>query len=189
MSRWVIIAGLATILISLVALASLSGSSSQPATEQSLQEPDALEAPETPEPTPEPSPTPTTTPTTPDLEDEQEEQPLQEEQPVQGIRPSDRQAPGPGPRVATIEVSGDASYSCSVGRIDSPRTVRGTNPASYQVRVAPGGSSLDTVMAVCQKITGDSLGVGIIYDGEVKAQDDTSERFGNVSVSWSPVEE
>jgi hypothetical protein len=67
--------------------------------------------------------------------------------------------------------------------------VRGANPASFQVRVAPGGSSIDTVMAVCQKITGESLGVGIIYDEEVKVQEDTTGRFGTVSVSWSPVQE
>lgn len=188
MSRWVIIAGLATILISLVALVILSGSSSQPTTEEALQEPlqepDTLEVPETPDT----STTPTTTPATTEQEAEPE-QTTPEEQPVQGIRPSDRQASGPGPRVATIEVTGDASYSCSVGHLDSPRTVRGRNPATYQVRVVRGGLSLDTVMATCQKISGEELGVGIIYDGEVKAQGDTTEQFGTVSVSWSPMQE
>lgn len=192
MLRWVIIAGLATILISLVALVSLSGNSSQPTTEEALQEPDTLEAPETPEPAPEPAPEPSTEPTTTpeqDAEPDPSTEDAEEGLPVQGIRPRDQQVAGPGPRVATIEIAGDSRYSCSLGRLDSPRTVRGTNPASFQVRVARGGTSLDTVMATCQKISGEELGVGIIYDGEVMAQGDTTERFGTVSVSWSPMQE
>lgn len=186
MSRWVIIAGLATILISLVVLATLAGSSNQPTAGEAVQESEMPEAPGAPE-TPEPSTMPTTTPTSPEQETEPER--TDGEQPIQGIRPSDRRASGPGPRMATIELTGDASYTCSIGRIDSPRTVRGANPTTYQVRVVPGGTSLDTVMAVCQKISGRELGVSIVYDGEVKAREDTSERLGNVSVSWSPVEE
>ena len=188
MSRLVIIAGLATILISLVALISLSGGSGQPTTGEALQEPDTLEAPETPEPEPEPATEPPTTPEQ-DAEPDSTAGDAEDEPPVQGIRPSDRQAAGVGPRVATIEIAGDSRYSCSLGRLDSPRTVRGTNPASFQVRVARGGTSLDTVMATCQKISGEELGVGIIYDGEVRAQGDTTEQFGTVSVSWSPMQE
>lgn len=204
MSRLVIIAGLATILISLVALVTLAGNSNPSVTEEAAQEPETLETPEPdtepstePEPEPETEPSPTTPEASPEQDEAREDQPLQEEPPVQGIQPGgqagdragDRLTPGAGPRVATVEVTGDAGYSCSMGRIDSPRTVRGTNPASYQVRVAPGGTSLDTVMAVCQKISGEELGVGIIYDGEVKERDETSGRFGTVSVSWSPVQE
>lgn len=192
MLRWVIITGLATILISLVALVSLSGNSSQPTTEEALQEPDTLEAPETPEPAPEPAPEPSTEPTTTPEQDAESNPSTEDTEgglPVQGIRPSDRQAAGPGPRVATIEIAGDSHYSCSLGRLNSPRTVRGRNPASFQVRVTRGGTSLDTVMATCQKISGEELGVGIIYDEEVKAQGDTTERFGTVSVSWSPMQE
>ncbi len=161
-------------------LATLAGSSNQPTAGEAVQESEVPEVPEAPE-TPEPSTMPTTTPTSPEQTDG--------EQPIQGIRPSDRRASGPGPRMATIELTGDASYTCSIGRIDSPRTVRGANPTTYQVRVVPGGTSLDTVMAVCQKISGRELGVSIVYDGEVQAREDTSERLGNVSVSWSPVEE
>lgn len=190
MSRWVIIAGLATILISLVALASLSAGSNRPTTEEAAREsaqPEGSTEPEEPavlgggsEGVPEPPEAP------------REDTPARdegEERPVRGITPEDRRVRGPAPRIATVEVTGDASYSCSVGRIDSPRTVRGANPAVYQVRVAPGGSSLDTVMAVCQKITGDELDVGIVYDGEVRARGDTTERFGTVSVSWSPMQQ
>lgn len=198
MSRWVIIAGIATILISLVALASLSGGTSQTTTDEALQEaaepetdepeaPDAQEPLTTPTTTPEA--TPEATPSTTPEQDTEPDQTTQDGQPIQGIRENSQQATGPVPRVATIEIAGDASYSCSIGRIDSPRMVRGANPASFQVRVAPGGSSIDTVMAVCQKITGESLGVGIIYDEEVKVQEDTTGRFGTVSVSWSPVQE
>lgn len=231
MSRLVIIGGLATILVSLVALVTLVGVSNQSATEEALQDPETQES--TPDPNPEANPeadpeadpdsvtaptadpdadpaeTPTTTPEEPseaplgqdEEQGRQNAQESQEEPPVQGIQPggqaedsrNNRQAPatGPvaGPRVATIEISGDARYSCSIGLIDSPRTILGVNPASFQVRVTPGGTALDTVMAVCQKARGEELGVGIIYDGEVKAQDDTTGRFGTVSVSWSPVQE
>lgn len=183
MPRWIIIAGLATILIALVTLASLAGGSGQPATEdEALQEPVPLEEPEAPEPTPAPT-------TTPQQETEPEDQTTQEEPPAPAIQPEEQQTPGPRPQVATVRIAGDATYSCSVGRIDSPRRIRGANPTTYQVRVARGGTSLDTVMAVCQKITGDQLAVGIIYRGEVKAQDDTTARFGTVNVSWSPMQE
>lgn len=188
MSRWIIIAGLATVLISLVALASLAGSSNAP---EDIAAPESSETSE-PEPS-NPSTNPTTTPetTTPSTTEQEADsgQTTQDEEPLQSIRPSDREATRNGPRVATVEISGNSSYACSIGRIDSPRTIRGTSPAPFQVRVTPGGSSLDTVMAVCQKIRGENLSVRIVYDGELKAQDETSDRFGTVSASWSPVQE
>ncbi len=53
----------------------------------------------------------------------------------------------------------------------------------------PVRTSLDTVMAVCQKTSaGELLGVRLLYDGEVKAQKQTTAQLGTVAVSWSPVE-
>ena len=188
MSRWIIIVGLATVVISLVGLATLAGSSNSP---EGIAAPESTDAPDL-EPS-NPSTNPTTTPdTVTPATTEQEAEPgqtAQDDEQIQGIRPSDRGATRTGPRVATVEISGNSSYACSIGRIDSPRTIRGTSPAPFQVRVTPGGSSLDTVMAVCQKIRGENLAVRIVYDGELKAQDETTDRFGTVSVSWSPVQE
>ena len=197
MLRWIIIAGLATVLISLVALAALAGSSSQPVTggASQAQESAKSNSSKTPGPkapnsstTPAPAPGATTTPAT----TEQGAAPGQTTQGgglLQGARPSDQGGRGIGTRVATIEITGNSRYSCSIGRIDTPRTVRGRNPAPFQIKVAPGGTSLDAVMAVCQKISGDNLGVRIVYNGEVKAQDSTTERFGTVSASWSPIQQ
>ena len=205
MSRLVIIAGLAVVLISLVGLATLAGGPNQPATEGASRSQESVEpnSPETPEPeTTPPSTTPeTTTPdattpgaTTPEATTEQETIPGPSAQDEgegspQGIRPSDRRGARIGPRVVNIEITGDSRYSCSLGNIDSPRTIRGSNPAPFQVRITPGGTSLDAVMAVCQKISGDNLGVSIVYDGEIKAQDETTDQFGTVSASWSPVQQ
>ncbi|MGB3683749.1 MAG: hypothetical protein WA990_14820 [Rubrobacteraceae bacterium] len=203
MSRLVIIGGLAAILISLVAFVTLAGSS--PPTED-LSSQETRETAQEPDTEPGAPTTPETTPEAPrDQAAEQNPQaPQEEETPVQGVQPDgqeDGQADDPagadgrrgpagiGPRVATVEIAGDGGYSCSLGLLGSPRTVRGTNPASFQVRVTPGGTRLDTVMAVCQKIDGEELGIGIIYDGEVVAQEDTSVQFGTVSVSWSPVQQ
>ena len=198
MLRWIIIAGLATVLISLVALAALAGSPSQPVTggvsqAQESAKPNSSKTPgpEAPNSSTTPAPTPAPGATTP-ATTEQGAAPGQTTQGgglLQGARPGDQGGTGIGTRVATIEITGDSRYSCSIGRIDTPRTVRGRNPAPFQIKVAPGGTSLDAVMAVCQKISGDNLGVRIVYDGEVKAQDSTTEQFGTVSVSWSPIQQ
>lgn len=196
MSRWIIIAGIAAVLISLVGLATLAGSN-QNITEGASQtqesaEPDSsgTPAPEAPNPstTPEPAPEPVPEATT------EEEGAVPEETNeggglLQGVQPDDQGGTGSSPRIATIEITGDSRYSCSIGQIDSPRTIRGSNAAPFQVRVVPGGTSLDAIMAVCQKISGDNLGVSIVYDGEVRAQDSTTEQFGTVSASWSPIQQ
>lgn len=195
MSRWIIIAGIAAVLISLVGLATLAGSN-QNITEGASQtqesaEPDSsgTPAPEAPNPstTPDPAPEPVPEATT------EEEGAVPEETNeggglLQGVQPDDQGGTGSSPRIATIEITGDSRYSCSIGQIDSPRTIRGSNAAPFQVRVVPGGTSLDAIMAVCQKISGDNLGVSIVYDGEVRAQDSTTEQFGTVSASWSPIQ-
>ncbi|MGB3632782.1 MAG: hypothetical protein WA982_01950 [Rubrobacteraceae bacterium] len=57
------------------------------------------------------------------------------------------------------------------------------------MEVATGGTSLETVMATCQKISPGTLGVQIRYDDEVVARDGTDTQLGTVSVSWNPLEE
>lgn len=184
MSRLVIIAGLAVVLISLVGLAALIGGSDRSTTDEASLEPDLQETQDS-QTTPQPD---TTTPSTMD-EGSDPGQTAPDEESVQGIRPSDREAARIGPRIATVEITGDSRYSCIIGRIDSPRTVRGTDSATYQVRVTPGGTSVDTVISVCQKIGGDNLNASIVYDNDVKAEDDTEDQFGTVSVSWSPMQQ
>lgn len=95
----------------------------------------------------------------------------------------------PGPQTAEVRISGNASYYCTLGALGEPETVQGRRPVSYEVSVATGGTSLDTVMAACQKISPGSLSVRINYDGEVVAQDETDARLGTVSVAWNPLEE
>ena len=96
----------------------------------------------------------------------------------------------PGPSTATIEITGDSAYYCSAGVIGDPRTVEGRRPTNYEVDIETGGTALETVMAACQKISpGGTLGVNILYDGEIVAEDETSNRLGTINVSWSPLEE
>ncbi len=114
-----------------------------------------------------------------------QEDPTQEEQPTQ----QDTQVE-PAQETATVEITGNVAYHCTVGLIDSSRIVEGRAPAIYKIKLVPAGTSLDAVMAVCQKTAaGGPLGVRILYDGEVKAHQQTTGRLGTVAVSWSPVEE
>lgn len=107
---------------------------------------------------------------------EQQQEPVEEE-------PVEEEA-------ATVQVTGDTSFSCSVGNIQSQRTVDGTAPASFEVPVDAGVFSGDAVTAACQNMaeTG-TLGVQIVYDGEVRAENQTTAQFGTVNVSWSLAEQ
>ena len=134
----------------------------------------------------------------PTQEEEQGEETTQEGQSagrggaIQGGQTTqqDTPAPGlPGPSTATVEVTGNSAYYCSLGVIGEPETVQGRRPTSYEVEVETGGTSLDTVMAACQKISPGTLAVLIRYDDEVVAQDETDARLGTVSLSWNPLEE
>ena len=128
-----------------------------------------------------------------------EDQPLgggqntQEDQQPGGATQEDQttqQTPAaPGPSTATVRVTGDSAYYCSLGVIGEPETVQGQSPASYEVGVETGGTALDTVIAACQKISPGTLGVRILYDGEIVARDETDARLGTVSVSWNPLAE
>ena len=215
MQRWIIPASVVAILISLAALvillAASAGSQSNIAEPQDDAQIEESETP--PQTTPEQETTPgglTQPEEDPAAEDEQplgggqttqEEQPLgggqttQEEQPLGGgqTEQEDQTAqqapPQPGPSTATIRVTGDSAYYCSLGVIGEPETVQGRNPESYEVEVETGGTALDTVMAACQKISPGTLGVRILYDGEVVARDETDARLGTVSVSWNPLAE
>lgn len=123
---------------------------------------------------------------------QEEESAKRQEEPGQREQPTQQHAQEESAQreTAIIEITGNTAYYCTVGRIDSSRTVEGRAPTNYKVKVVPGGTSLDTVMAVCQKTaTGGTLSVRILYDGEAKAQEQTAARLGTVAVSWSPVEE
>ena len=204
MQRWIIPASVFAILISLAALVILLAASA--GSQSNIAEPqdDAqIEESETsPQTTPEQETTPgglTQPEEDPAAEDEQPlgggGQTTQEEQPLGGGQTTQEeqtpsQAPvAPGPSTATIRVTGDSAYYCSLGVIGEPETVQGRNPESYEVDVETGGTALDTVMAACQKISPGTLGVRIIYDGEVVARDQTDARLGTVSVSWNPLAE
>ncbi|CAN5625329.1 hypothetical protein BH24ACT21_BH24ACT21_18750 [soil metagenome] len=126
------------------------------------------------------------------------EQPTQEDQTAQGdgaaqggqTTQGPPAPPGlPGPGTATVEITGDSAYYCSLGVIGEPETIQGRRPTSYEIEVETGGTSLDTVMAACQKISPGTLGVLIRYDDEVVVREETDARLGTVSVSWNPLEE
>ena len=189
MSRWIIPASAVAILVSLAVLVGLLAAGAT-APE------DVAAPPEVEEPEASPQPTPQQEATTPggltQPEEEQaagDEQPTGEEQTVQE-EPTTQQAPtAPGPSAATIRITGDAAYYCSAGVVGEPDTVQGQSPATYEVEVETGGTALETVMAACQKISPGTLGVRILYDGEVVARDETAARLGTISVSWNPLEE
>ena len=207
MQRWIIPASVAAIVISLAALAILGASGPTAPEDAAQQDPGQIEEPEAREP--EPAPQPDESPdqqseadpespapggeTSEDPEDPVDEDPV--DQPVAGEQTTQEEetpqsAIQPGPRTATIEITGDSAYYCSVGVIGDPRTVEGRRPTTYEVEVATGGTALETVMAACQKISpGGTMGVNILYDDEVVAQEETSDRLGTVSLSWSPLEE
>lgn len=122
-------------------------------------------------------------------QDDQEDPVAQEEPTVE--EPTEETGPIPTldrPSIAVIEFTGNSSYYCSAGAIGEPETIQGQGPATYEVVVATGGTSLDTVMASCQKISPGTLGVSILYEDEVVAQEETDVRLGTVSVAWNPLQ-
>ncbi len=120
----------------------------------------------------------------------QEEQPTQEEQAAPDEAPGPEPEPEPAPEPpdsATILLSGDAAYSCTIGSVDGSRSVEGTPPQEYEVAVDTGPFDYDMVSAFCWKSgTPGTLGVQIVYDGQVRQEATTSAEFGTASVSWSP---
>lgn len=192
MPRWIIPASVLVILISLAALGILLVTNS--AAPEDAVAPERVEEPETsPQPTPEQEQEPAGGGLTGPVE-----QPTQEDQTAQGdgaaqggqTTQGPPAPPGlPGPGTATVEITGDSAYYCSLGVIGEPQTIQGRRPASYEIEVETGGTSLDTVMAACQKISPGTLGVLIRYDDEVVVREETDARLGTVSVSWNPLEE
>lgn len=188
MSRWIIPASLVAILISLTALGILLATSSTSPPEdvaapEQVEEPDTSSQP-TPEQEAEPEPGSEVDP------GDTGDAPQQEEESADRGEQTTQQAPTqPGPRTAVVRITGDASYYCSLGVIGESETLQGRQPASYEVEVSTGGTSLETVMATCQKISPGALGVQIRYDDEVVDRDETETRLGTVSVSWNPLEQ
>ncbi len=72
----------------------------------------------------------------------QEEQPAREE-PTQEEQPVQEQA-----HTATINVTGDVAFSCSIGSGGSSRTVDGQAPASFETPVDT-DASFDLMNAIC----------------------------------------
>lgn len=185
MPRWIIPSGVVAILISLAALGILLAANANRPDSGAPRQNDARV--EQPENSSQPAPP---RESSEDGRANQDEQPLQGGPASQGERTTERDSPvPPGPRNAVVRIGGGAAYHCSVGVIGEPETIEGRRPTSYEVEVTTGGTSLETVMAVCQKISSGTLEVSILYDDEVVAEDETDSRLGTVSVSWSPLEE
>ncbi len=208
MQRWIVPASVVAILISLAALLILLAAGT--GTQEDVAAPEAAEEPATaPEDAPadvpqtipeeEPDPEPGTEVEPGGVTQPEDDPAVQEEQPPAGGQttpgdpteedPTAQASPLPGPETATIRITGDSAYYCTLGVIGETQTVQGRQPASYEVEVSTGGTSLDTVMAACQKISPGTLGIQIRYAGEVLARDETEARLGTVSVSWNPLEE
>lgn len=79
-------------------------------------------------------------------------------------------------------------FTGSYGNIDTTRSVDGTVPAEYEVKVDTGFMSFDAVTAVMQKAGAGAgeLGVEIVVGGEVVKQTSTTAEYGVVTVTWSP---
>lgn len=197
MPRWIIPASAIAILISLAALGILlaANSSAPPEDVSEVQQTEEPEASRQPTPEQELEGGASTVPEEHPPIDEgptQEGQSAQEGLDTQGERTTQQGTPGPvppGPSSATVEITGDSAYYCSLGVIGEPETIQGRVPRSYEVEVEAGGTALDTVMAACQKISPGTLGLLIRYDDEVVAREETDARLGTISVSWNPLEE
>ena len=179
MPRWIIPSSIVVILVSLAALGILLASNSGRMASDGLGgEAGQVKEPET---SPQPAPQQETA--------GEEESTTPEDQPALGEQTTPQGPRAPGPRFAVIQITGDSAYYCSAGVIGEPKTIEGRRPNTFRVEVVTGGTALDTVMAVCQKISPGTLGVQILYDDQVVARDETTTRLGTVSVSWNPLEE
>jgi hypothetical protein len=89
-----------------------------------------------------------------------------------------------------VRVSGTpgTTYSGSYGTFQSAQSVDdtlGVEPADYEIE----GSVSDILAAVFRKsqpADEETLKVEILVDGEVVAEDETSEEIGVINVTWSP---
>jgi hypothetical protein len=89
----------------------------------------------------------------------------------------------------TLRVSGTpgTAYLGSYGSFQSAQSVNdtlGAEPVDYEI----GGSVSDILAVVFRKTQPDDKGtlrVEILVDGEVVAEDETSEELGVVNVTWS----
>jgi hypothetical protein len=89
-----------------------------------------------------------------------------------------------------VRVSGTpgTTYSGSYGTFQSAQAVDdtvGVEPADYEIE----GSVSDILAAVFRKTQSaneETLKVEILVDGEVVAEDETSEEIGVINVTWSP---
>lgn len=115
-----------------------------------------------------------------------QEEPAPDEVPDPELDPEPEPAPEP-PDSATILLSGDAAYSCTIGSVDGSRSVEGTPPQEYEVAVNTGPFDYERISVFCWKsgMSG-TLGVQIVYDGQVRQEATTLAEYGTTSVSWTP---
>ena len=102
--------------------------------------------------------------------------------------------PEGGTETVTVRVIGTdgLAFTGDIGSLDGSRSVEGAVPQEYEVQVQTGEFDFDTVYAFFSRDFTDesegTLGVQVVYDGEVVKEGETSAQAGSVSVNWSPNE-
>lgn len=102
--------------------------------------------------------------------------------------------PEEGTETVTVRVIGTEgmAFTGDVGSLDGSRSVEGAVPQEYEVQIQTGEFDFDSVYAFFSRDFMDesegTLGVQIVYDGEVVEEGETSAQAGSVSVNWSPNE-
>ena len=89
-----------------------------------------------------------------------------------------------------VRVSGTpgTAFTGAYGPFTASNAVDGTleaEPTDYEVKAADNAKGVFAVFRKTQPADEGTLGVEILVNGEVVAQDETSEEFGVVNASWS----
>jgi hypothetical protein len=113
----------------------------------------------------------------------------------QGDKPSSGQPTAQkesGTETAVVRVTGTKGlkFTGDIGSLEGSRSVEDTVPKEYDVQFKSGAMDFDSVHASFSRDFMDdskgTLGVEIVYDGEVVKQSETNAQSGSVSVNWSP---
>lgn len=95
-------------------------------------------------------------------------------------------------QTVTIRITGTPGmpFSGSYGTLDSLRSVDGSIPDNFEVKVETGFLAFDSVSAVMQKREQGNgvLTVQMLIDGEVVKEQSTTAEFGVVSLNYVPRE-
>ncbi len=101
-------------------------------------------------------------------------------------------APDENTKALTLRVGGltGQPFGANFGNLSSSRSVEGSVPAEYEVRVNTDPSSGDYISATAWKTTGDSneLRVQLLDEGKVIKESSTTRDYGVAAVRWSPGE-